>query len=263
MVLLADCLAEPRVEGGDAREILYQIPTHVHVCVTGDGSVFLDLKRDKYFGLDREGTQFLAAAVRNWPRPSRTRRPDDESLSQGADRVCRSMVERGLLVRDEAPALKSRAEVGIHVDMRAPFVSVGDELEVRADIRSRHVARFAAAYAWATYSLRRRRLDLTVEAVRSRKERRLRAGARWDLHRIAELIDIFRRLRPYVFAAEGRCLLHALTLTEFLSSHDVYPEWVIGVATQPWEAHSWAQWGNFLLDTNPEKVCRYTPILVV
>jgi hypothetical protein len=262
MVLLADCLAEHRAAGG-SRGYSYRIPSHVHVCVTSDGSVLLDLKRDKYFGLNREDTELLGAAVRDWPRPSHIRWSDEQSLRQDAERVCRSMVEEGLLVRDETPAPKPRAEAGTHVDMRAPFVSVGDELEVQADIRPRHVARFAVANAWAAYSLRRRPLDLTVAAVRSRKEKCLRSGARWDLLRIAALIDIFRHLRPYVFSAEGRCLLHALTLVEFLSSHGVYPEWVIGVATQPWGAHSWVQWGNYLLDTNPEKVCRYTPILVV
>jgi hypothetical protein len=66
-----------------------------------------------------------------------------------------------------------------------------------------------------------------------------------------------------VFAAEGRCLLHALTLVKFLNRCDFYPDWVIGVTTQPWAAHSWVQWGSFLLDTTPENVCHYTPIMVV
>jgi hypothetical protein len=284
MIVLADCLAEHRAIGG-AHAQSYRIPPHVHVCVTGDGSVILDLKRDKYFGVGRDDTEVLAAAVRGWPVPSWVRALDEKSLKEGAERVCRSMVEERLLVSKVAPAAGRDAEEcgrehdhehvgeqvgerdvggsGIRIDMRAPFVSVGDELEVGAEIRPSHVARLAVAYTWATYSLRRRPLDVTVAAIRSRKERRLASGAGWDLLRLARSIDIFRRLRPYVFAAEGRCLLHAVTLVKFLSSHDVYPEWVIGVATQPWAAHSWVQWGNYLLDTNPEKVCRYTPILVV
>jgi hypothetical protein len=80
---------------------------------------------------------------------------------------------------------------------------------------------------------------------------------------MAKTVDLFRQLRPFVFAAEGRCLLHALTLVNFLASYGLYPDWVIGVATQPWDAHSWVQWGNCLLDSNPEKVCKYTPIMVV
>lgn len=279
MIVLADCLAESRAGGGGPHDRSYRIPSHVHVCVTGDGSVLLDLKRDKYFGICREDTALLAAVVDEWPRPSWARNFDESRSQEGAERVCRSMLEEGLLVKAEALALGRRSEerngpcatggaggaglVRLSVDMKAPFVSVGDELEVPGDVRLWHVARLVAGYAWALYSLRGRPLIATVAAVRSRKNRRLESGAQWDLPRIARLIDIFRRLRPYLFAAEGNCLVHALTLVRFLGSHDVYPEWVIGVATQPWAAHSWVQWGNYLLDTNPEKVCRYTPILVV
>jgi Transglutaminase-like superfamily len=84
-----------------------------------------------------------------------------------------------------------------------------------------------------------------------------------DIFRMATMVDVFRQLRCWVFAAEGRCLLHALTLVNFLSAYGLHPEWVFGVSTQPWAAHSWVQWGQFLLDTNPEKVCPYTPILIV
>ena len=77
------------------------------------------------------------------------------------------------------------------------------------------------------------------------------------------MVDIFRRLRPFAFAVEGRCLLHALTLMRFLGKYQLHPEWVIGVTTQPWGAHSWVQWEHYLLDSNPEKVCGYTPIMMV
>jgi hypothetical protein len=261
MTVLANRCAPP-LDGGGSAEYCYRVPSHVHVCTTGDGSVLLDLKRNKYFGLDSKGTELLATAVCNWPRSSHARSFDCRGLIQAAEQICRSMAESGLLVRDEASLLELE-ETDVHVDMTAPLVSVGDELEVAAVIRPRHAARLAIAYAWAEYSLRWRPLNLTVEAVRSKKRRRMGLGATWDLHRIAGLIDIFRRLRPFLFAAEARCLVHALTLVRFLSLHDVFPEWVIGVATQPWGAHSWVQWGNHLLDTNPEKVCRYTPILVV
>jgi hypothetical protein len=84
-----------------------------------------------------------------------------------------------------------------------------------------------------------------------------------DIGKLAAMVDVFRRLRPFVFAAEGRCLLHALTLIRFLSHYQLHPEWVMGVKTQPCGAHSWVQWDRYLLDSNPEKVCGYTPIMMV
>jgi len=151
----------------------------------------------------------------------------------------------------------------IEVDMKAEFVSVGDELEVRGRIQLRDIRRFLFAHLWALYSLHLRALISIVDALRRQKTQSRPQQARYDILELAAVVDVFRRLRPYAFAAEGRCLLHALTLVKFLSQYDLYPEWVIGVTTQPWGAHSWVQWEHFLLDTNPEKVCQYTPIMVV
>jgi hypothetical protein len=39
--------------------------------------------------------------------------------------------------------------------------------------------------------------------------------------------------------------------------------WVIAVRPRPWGAHSWVQLDNLLLDTNPEEINGYTPILSV
>jgi hypothetical protein len=257
------------------------ISSHVYVCGTRDGSVLLDLKRDRYFGLGREDSEALADAVYAWPRPAWSRaknradtrvddragdRVDDrgEYSSPGAlhaERLCDSLVEEGLLSRQEQA--RDFGVRGDRINMRAEWVSVGDELEVRGEIHTKDVVRFMGAYTFARYSLKCRPFLSTVQSVHARKVRRAAEDDQGDVTPVAMLIDIFRRLRPLVFAAEGRCLPHALTLVKFLSYYDVYPEWVIGVNTSPWVAHSWVQWGNFLLDTNPEKVCQFTPIMVV
>jgi len=147
--------------------------------------------------------------------------------------------------------------------MKGDWISVGDELEVNRAVTWRHCADFASAYLWARCSLAWRPFIATVEEVRMRKTSGTLGKQGWHILEVAGMVDVFRRLRPLLFAAEGRCLLHALTLIRFLSKYEFYPEWAIGVTTQPWGAHSWVQWGNYLLDTNPEKVCAYTPILVV
>jgi hypothetical protein len=238
----------------------FWIARHVHVCVTPDGSVVLDLKRDKYLGFGREQTEILSTAVNSWPFPSWPCDPD--RLDWGAARLlCESLQKDGMLTIECEPRnLINRAPI---VDMKAELISVGDEVEIAGRVRVGHVTQFFGSYLWARCSLAHRSFLSIVEAIRSRKASRAGADYAYDIFRLAKMVDIFRQLRPYVFAAEGRCLLHALTLIRFLSRYDFYPEWVIGVVTQPWGAHSWVQRGNFLLDTNPEKVCQYTPILVV
>ena len=74
------------------------LASHVHVCVTQDGSVFLDLKCDKYFGLGREETELMAASVHAWPSlewSANSPQPNEQT----AERLCESLVERGLICR--------------------------------------------------------------------------------------------------------------------------------------------------------------------
>jgi hypothetical protein len=242
----------------------FSIAPHVHLCVTGDGSVLLDLKRDKYFGLGKRDTELLAAAIGSWPKPQWDRTelgPSSDAEVAHTEELCRSLAADGLLISGVSAGAQASGEPLI--DMKREWISVGDELEVESKVTVRHVTNFLTAFLWARCSLAWRPFSATAEAIRVKK---VRYGGEVDLTRMVEmaaLVSVFRQLRPFVFAAEGRCLLHALTLVRFLSRYGLYPEWVIGVATQPWAAHAWVQWGDFLLDTNPEKVCRYTPIMVV
>jgi hypothetical protein len=239
------------------------IAPHVHVCVTADGCVLLDLKRDKYSGLGRAQTQLLADAIRDWPKPSwdGAEHPGNSvAESAQADELCGSLAAQGLLVPVGKGSCAPRVPL---LDMRRDWISIGDELEVPHRICLADIVNFVAAFVWARGSLGLRPLLTTVQSVRAEKSRTSGEIVAGDILDLAARVDVFRRLRPFLFAAEGRCLLHALTLVRFLGRYGFYPEWVIGVATQPWGAHSWVQWGNFLLDSNPEKVCRYTPILMV
>jgi hypothetical protein len=239
------------------------IPPHIHLCVTGAGVVILDVRRDKYLGLGREETELLANVVPGWPNPPWQKsicRDANETFRRTTD-LCDSLIADGVLER--LPMGEEARTVVALRDMRGEWISIGDEVEVHGRMRLRHLMSFLEAYLWARGSLAWRTFSYVVEEVRARKLRRARSMNRCELRRVAAMVDVFRRLRPYVFAAEGRCLLHALTLMRFLSKYELHPEWVIGVATQPWGAHSWVQWDNYLLDSNPEKVCGYTPIMMV
>lgn len=250
--------------GGEwCSRVSFGIPTHIHVCVTGDGSVILDVKRDKYLGLGREETEILAATVSGWPAPLWPRRPssEKEAALRAAEQICAPLVADGVLER-VAEGSVARVVVTLK-EMRGEWVSIGDELEVRGRLSLRNVGNFVAAYTWARWALALRPFSTVVEEIEECKRAAVRKGAAWHPNAVAGLVDVFRQLRPFVFAAEGRCLLHAVTLMKFLCRFGLGPEWVIGVTTQPWGAHSWVQWSRFLLDSNPEKVCAFTPIMVV
>jgi hypothetical protein len=240
------------------------IAPHVHVCVTVDGSVLLDLKRDKYLGFGKEATELLAYVIADWPRPrwsySIGRLGSKEAVAETGE-LLGLMAADGLLVADTDQFTGRTFASGD--SMKRDWISIGDELEVASVVTTRHVANFVAASLWARGSLAWQPLWEIVETHRAQKACHSSDLDPAHMPEVAGLVGAFRRMRPFVFAAEGRCLLHALTLIKFLLGYGFYPEWVIGVATRHWGAHSWVQWGDYLLDTNPDKVCRFTPILVV
>jgi hypothetical protein len=242
-------------------EKAYWLPSHVRACSTATGTVLLDLRRNRYFGVGRNETIALRALAGNWQNlaiaPS-TFASDAEPLpAQAAQSIADKLVDAGLL---STSAPEPAAFTPTQVDLQSLLTSVGHELDRKSSIRWRHIISFLRACTWARRAVRSGTLFLVAEELGKQKNA---AGAPFDRDRAIELVGIFRRLRPHTFAARDQCLFHALALVRFLSFHGVYPTWVIGVRTKPWAAHSWVQQGTLLLDANPEQVCEYTPILAI
>ncbi len=242
-------------------EKTYWLPSHVRACSTATGTVLLDLQRNRYFGVGHKETSVLRSLAGNWDSPvtaSASFASDAEPLSaQDAVRIADKLVEAGLLsISAPTPA----AFTPTQVDLESLLTSVGHEIDRKSSIRWRHIVAFVRACTWARRSVRSRTLYLVAEDIGKQKNA---AGAPFDADRAIELVGIFRRLRPHTFAARDQCLFHALALVRFMASYNVHPTWVIGVRTKPWAAHSWVQHGTLLLDSNPEEVCEYTPILAI
>ncbi|WP_374660638.1 lasso peptide biosynthesis B2 protein [Phenylobacterium sp.] len=83
--------------------------------------------------------------------------------------------------------------------------------------------------------------------------------------REALLADVrfFLRWLPWL-PFQGRCLKRSFLLRSFLVWRGrAAPTWVFGVATYPFAAHCWLQWGDCVLDERVGRLARYAPILVV
>lgn len=241
-------------------EKAYWLPSHVRACATASGTVLLDLRRNRYFGIGRKETRVLSSLAANWqdtPASSTFINDLDALPMEDAVRIADKLVEAGLLSRDAA---EPAAFTPTAIDLNSLLTSVGHEVERKAPIRWRHIVDFLRACTWARRSIRSRTLYVVAEEIGRKKNA---AGAPFSAERAIELVGVFRRLRPHTFAARDQCLFHALALVRFLSAYDIYPTWVIGVRIKPWAAHSWVQQGTLLLDANPEQVCDYSPILAI
>lgn len=239
----------------------YWLPPHVRACSTTTGTVLLDLRRNRYFGVGRTETRVLSSLAANWRDVASTHSTFASELEplplENAVRIADKLVQAGLLSND---ASEPAAFTPTAIDLNSLLTSVGHELDRKSSIRLRHIVDFLRACTWARKSVRSRTLYFVAEEIGRKKNQ---AGASFDTDRAIELVGVFRRLRPHTFAARDQCLFHALALVKFLASYNVYPTWVIGVRTKPWAAHSWVQQGTLLLDASPEHVCDYTPILAI
>jgi hypothetical protein len=63
--------------------------------------------------------------------------------------------------------------------------------------------------------------------------------------------------------AADRCLPRSIALALRLARDGLAAQLVIGVRTNPFGAHSWAQHEDEVLNDSVEEVLRFTPILIV
>lgn len=83
-----------------------------------------------------------------------------------------------------------------------------------------------------------------------------------DLGRVRRLTKTFARRLPWDPAQEA-CLYRAWLLRRMLHSRGQSATWVFGVKTWPFGAHCWLQLDDDVLDDDPDRVARYTPIMAV
>lgn len=197
----------------------------------------------------------LAATVPGWPA-SNTQEPF--ATAEDTSKAIGNLVAQGVLTFDEiegkqaTPTTDNSTVASIALDANNPRHRTIGLLDI---------IRFILACTRTLWLLRCRSLRKAVEAM---SENKALHGAQTEFDAVLaqDLVAIFRRLRSFTFTAHRRCLFHALALVDFLSRYQVYPQFVMGVKVDPWAAHSWVQYGDYILDGTPEQVRFFTPILV-
>lgn len=239
----------------------FWIPSHVYVVATHDGVIFLDLKADQYLSLPLGQARLLTSVVKDWPSATylvtesiTTAKHDDP------EQLARLLVDRGLLTQDPSQE-KSACFTPLRKNPTLLSLDVDEDDLPRVSFRD--IWHFVAASISATLQLRFRSLDSIVSRVAARKRRAMNRRVEFDAKSAAQHIEAFRRMRPYAFTVNGHCMFHTLVLLNFLARYDCFPTWVLGVKSSPFAAHSWVEQDSLVLDSTPEEVCFFTPILTV
>jgi len=229
----------------------YALSTQVHACEANGVLIFLDLRRDEYFSLDRATSRLLAPVLSGAGRGVEL---DDER-----QRAMRPTVEL-LLRRKLITSLGDSVDPPnvLTLDRATSSLAPIPPCEL-ADIPAVRCVEFFRAAAVATAKLRWWSIARTVESIQARR-RRLTTNC--DPHKAAELLSAYGALRP-LYPKRYVCLFDSLAALEFLSRQGCFPKWVFGVKASPFAAHCWLQAGDCVLNDSIENVSAYTPIMTV
>lgn len=234
----------------------YWLPSHLRICPTATGAILLDLKRNRYFGLGDKETRAILEVAKNGPIAGE-KNLGHKTVSPQTPCIVRELAKAGLLIR-YPPEGSDIFTVRVEID--CPTTSIGHELKHSVPFRFVDTSNFLRACVWASWAVRMRSLYSVTREISRQK---CRFSRDFDTQKATDLVCIFRRLRPFAFTAQDQCLFHALALMKFLSLYALFPTWVIGIRARPWAAHSWVQQGSLLLDSDPEHVCEFSPIMSV
>jgi len=80
--------------------------------------------------------------------------------------------------------------------------------------------------------------------------------------RMTEAATAFNRVRPFV-PVETCCLIDSLSMVRFLAKRGLHAHLVMGVACDPFSAHSWVQYGPLVLNETVGTAQAYVPIRVI
>ncbi len=186
--------------------------------------VFLDVARDRYFQLSSDG-----------------------------EAAFRADLERERLGTFHQPAYLPRPDPWMPPVRAHPAL---DETTFRlTDV---------AAALWTQRRVEKRLMTTGFDEVLSNlaalQDRSMAAGA--DAACVRDTVQAFERARLLRTAAD-RCLPRSIALALRLARHGVTAHVAIGVRTNPFGAHCWAQLGEVVLNDSVEEVRRYTPILIL
>jgi Transglutaminase-like superfamily len=241
----------------------YWLTDHAYACVTADHAVVLDLRRDKYVAIPNVNGSCLEDQIEGWPDTAGL--PQREVDCAPSERILEQLLKMDLITDDvrrgrQGPALTVPRPQTPIIETTLLHTLLPDAPRPPR-IGGKDFVNFVAAYFSARWRLRFHTLEAVVADVQTRKQRCNHAAL--DLALAAHLVATARRLRPFVYRAYGKCLFDSLVLVEFLARYEAFPDWIFGVQTRPFMAHSWVQSGTTVLNDVPGHASLYTPIMVV
>lgn len=259
---LSKVKSEREQSSGDSLECImtcYFLLKHVHVGMTDDGMVFLDLRREKYFGIPASAAYCLQGLVPGWQTEMSLEDNISTPVADESVGIANELVGLGLFTQSER---HGKSAIAPHLE-RTGAIDFHGKTGREPPIRIRDCQRFARAFIRTALSLRLQKLEAVVGSVERRKSINARLPANSNDERLRELVCIFRQLSPFFFSVKNACLFDSLTLMNFLLQYGIVPTWVIGARTRPFSAHSWVQYQGLVLNETLDRTLEFKALLVI
>src|SRR5882757_4042087 len=181
---------------------------HVYLCSFHSTVIALDLARDCYLAIGGPTLETLAAVVPGWPDADTEPLSATERKSAELSKSVRQLITDGILTTDES---QGKSAVPTLFDSDRAHIALIPNVSRTRRVRFGDVLNFLSACVSNLWLLRFRSLQTAVESV-ARRRNVCNLGEEVDMHSVADLVAIFRRLRSFTFTSRGRCLFHALVL---------------------------------------------------
>jgi hypothetical protein len=235
--------------------LMYFLSEHVFFCPVNRHYVLLDVAQDRYLCMERKALDSLLPWLHGGMAEPDHRVEPDCAVPHEVAMIATELLAQGILTQNTHGAKLACAT-------RLPTPATQLEGSLSRLFALLRVHSFYRACRAADHALRTQSLRVTVEAIRSRKAAESSCGFAFDWQRAASRASAFHSLR-LSFRRPYLCLFDSLALLEWMACDRLFPAWVFGVATDPFEAHCWLQHENVVLNDSVERVAHFTPIMVV
>ncbi len=225
-----------------------QLAIDTFIAPLGDKSVVLDLRRDRYFALNRRLSKIALEVASGRTKP--------DAAGAIAESVA-TLVAQGVLSEGVVgeSCFDNSNEMAPLIDTYWPSNRFGVGLD--------HVPRLSLSALWAVAqverSLRKRAFVDTVAWLRARHSKVASPVRRIEADK---LIDAYHAARPW-FPAKPICRLDAPAICIFLWAHGHNPFLVFGVRADPFRAHCWVQIDGQAILEPYDRLQQFTPIMSV
>lgn len=235
-----------------------RLSAHVRACAIDHQVILLDLRANRYVGIGGAASAALAERVEGWPAQASASVPLFKDTAP--DKLAQHLVSQGLLTDCEQEPFRA-CVVARAPDEPTASLDLAD-ITLQSTAGAPRLAGFLTCAVRTAWWLRSRSLQSIATIISSRRARSNVKTDAGELAHLKQCAAVYERLRPLLLTAQERCLFDSLALTNFLATEGLFPQWIIGVKTAPFGAHSWVQAGSTVLNDQHDYVRRFRPILV-